>query len=68
MDTLLTQRDAALALSLSERTLERMRVQGFGPPFVRCGRSVRYRSSDLDQWIASRVVRSTSEELGRAVR
>jgi hypothetical protein len=26
--TLLTQREAALALRLSERTLERMRVQG----------------------------------------
>jgi predicted DNA-binding transcriptional regulator AlpA len=59
---LLTQREAALALRLSVRTLERLRVSGLGPVFVKCGcRSVRYRQTDLDQWIAQRVVRSTSE-------
>jgi predicted DNA-binding transcriptional regulator AlpA len=66
---LLTQREAASALRLSTRTLERMRVQGTGPRFVKCNRSVRYLRADLDQWIASRVVRSTSELAeGRAVR
>jgi predicted DNA-binding transcriptional regulator AlpA len=60
--TLLTQREAALALRLSQRTLERLRVSGCGPKFVRCGlRSVRYRQSDLEDWIAGRAVRSTSE-------
>ena len=58
---LLTQREAALALRLSERTLERMRVTGNGPRFVKCNRSIRYQQTDLDAWIASRVVRSTSE-------
>jgi predicted DNA-binding transcriptional regulator AlpA len=48
-------------LALSERTLERFRVSGAGPKFVRCGRCVRYRESDLEQWIAQRVVGSTSE-------
>ena len=63
METLLlTQREAASVLRLSERTLERLRCSGLGPIFVRCGgRSIRYRQSDLGQWIASRVVRSTSE-------
>jgi hypothetical protein len=42
--TLLTQREAALALRLSERTIERIRVQGTGPRFVRLNhRSIRYR-------------------------
>jgi excisionase family DNA binding protein len=59
--TLLTQREAALALRLSERTLERLRVSGLSPVFVKCGRSIRYRQTDLEQWIASRLVRSTSE-------
>ena len=60
--TLLTQREAALALRLSERTLERLRVSGLGPVFVKCGgRSVRYRQTDLEDWISTRVVRSTSE-------
>ena len=62
--TLLTQREAALALRLSVRTLERMRVTGNGPRFVKCNRSIRYQQSDLDAWIASRVVRSTSEVVG----
>ena len=65
MDTLLTQREAAMALRLSERTLERMRVTGNGPCFVKCNRSIRYEQSDLDAWIAGRVVRSTSEELAQ---
>ena len=67
---LLTQRETASVLRLSERTLERLRLQGLGPKFVRCGRrAIRYQQSDLDEWIASRVVRSTSEtaDVGRAV-
>jgi predicted DNA-binding transcriptional regulator AlpA len=48
-------------MSLSECTLERLRVSGGGPRFVRCGRSIRYREGDLEAWITSRVVGSTSE-------
>jgi hypothetical protein len=62
--TLLTQREAALALRLSERTLERFRVTGFGPPFCKLGRRVLYRADDLDRWITSRVVPSTSAVVG----
>jgi excisionase family DNA binding protein len=61
MQTLLTQREAACVLRLSERTLERSRVTGFGPPFAKVGRRVLYRREDLDAWVASRVVTSTSE-------
>jgi len=60
---LLTQREAASALRLSERTLERLRLQGGGPPFVKANRSVRYRECDLEKWIETRVVSSTSEEM-----
>jgi excisionase family DNA binding protein len=62
MTALLTQRDAARLLSLSIRTLERMRVTGLGPRFIKLGNSVRYRESDLEQWIASRSVASTSQK------
>ena len=61
--TLLTQRQAAAVLGLSERTVERMRVAGNGPRFVRMGRSIRYRPADIENWIASRVVSSTSEPI-----
>ena len=63
MTLLLTQREAALALRCSERTLERWRVQGMGPRFVRLNHSIRYRQQDLDAHIASRVVGSTSEAM-----
>jgi excisionase family DNA binding protein len=59
--TLLSQREAATLLHLSERTLERFRVSGTGPKFVRMGRSIRYRLTDLEAYIAARVVSSTSE-------
>jgi predicted DNA-binding transcriptional regulator AlpA len=60
--TLLTQREAAMTLRLSVRTLERWRVSGEGPPFAKLGRRrVGYCSDDLEAWIASRVRTSTSE-------
>ena len=47
--TLLTQREAATLLKLSERTLERWRVAGDGPKFVRLGRSIRYRLTAIEE-------------------
>lgn len=61
MQPLLTQRQVSEMLALSERTLERLRVSGLGPKYANYGRSIRYRQSDLEEWIASRVVGSTSE-------
>ena len=60
---LLTLPEAARLLRLSERTLERLRVAGGGPLYVKAGRSVRYREADLEAWIAARVVSSTSQEM-----
>jgi hypothetical protein len=60
--TLLTQREAASVLRLSQRTLERWRVAGTGPRFVRLNHSIRYRQQDLDAHVAARVVGSTSDK------
>jgi len=65
---MLTVLEAADYLRLSTRTLERLRCTGLGPKYVKAGRSVRYQQSALDEWIARRVVKSTSEVAGRAVR
>jgi len=65
MQTLHTQREAAAVLRLSDRTLERWRVSGDGPPFVKAGRRVLYPSTSLDEWIASRLCQSTSERSER---
>jgi excisionase family DNA binding protein len=61
--TLLTERDAAAMLRLSERTLQRLRVSGGGPAFYKCGRLVRYREDDLSSWLASCSRKSTSQEV-----
>jgi predicted DNA-binding transcriptional regulator AlpA len=61
MQTLLKQRDAATLLALSVRTLERLRVRGLGPRFVKAGAAIRYREIDLERWIEARLLNSTSE-------
>jgi ABC-type protease/lipase transport system fused ATPase/permease subunit len=50
-DALVTEVQAAQFLNLSVRTLQSWRVSGSKNPFVRCGRAVRYRVSDLHTWI-----------------
>jgi excisionase family DNA binding protein len=61
-ETILRTADAARYLSLAESTLEKLRVYGGGPTFVRLGtRAVRYRREDLDSWLAAGACRSTSD-------
>ncbi len=60
-ETLLTTQQAAWLLHVSRKTLERMRVEGRGPRFVKVGRAVRYRQSDLFTYITTNTHHSTSE-------
>lgn len=50
---------AAELLGVSRQRLEKLRITGFGPKFVKVGRLVRYRRSDLDEWLRSRERRNT---------
>jgi predicted DNA-binding transcriptional regulator AlpA len=52
---------AADYVGYSESTLEKKRLTGEGPPFIRLGRAVVYDTRDLDAWLAARRARSTSE-------
>lgn len=52
---------ASRHLGLAPSTLEKMRVYGDGPAYVKMGRAVRYRVSDLEAYLADRVVISTSQ-------
>lgn len=63
MEILLHQKEAAHILGLSVRTLERHRLAGTGPRYVRLGRLVRYRPQDLVEFVDRNLCRSTSEEL-----
>ena len=61
----LTTVEAADFVRLSPRTLERLRVDGTGPKFIKAGRGKRarvlYRVADLKEWLESDVYQSTSE-------
>lgn len=54
--TLLTENEAAAFLDTTAGTLQVWRSTGrYGIPFVKIGRSVRYKRADLEAWIASRT-------------
>ena len=54
---------AAAWIGLSPKTLQRMRVTGEGPPYVKWGRRVIYDRIDLDDWMARRKRRFTGESV-----
>jgi excisionase family DNA binding protein len=57
----LTRKEAADYLKLGESTLAKLFVSGDGPPAIKIGRSVRYSSVDLNEWMAAKRRRSTSD-------
>ena len=58
---LLPQPALAQLLSVSERTLERWRLEGVGPAYIKAGRRVLYRREDVECWLDDASRRSTSE-------
>lgn len=61
----LTTVEAAAILRISRRTLERMRVEGTGPRYLKVGPGKRarvlYRESDVRNWLETFSFYSTSE-------
>ena len=61
----LTTQEAADYLRLSPRSLERYRVEGTGPQYLKAGPGKRarvfYRIDDLDAWLEGTLFTSTSE-------
>ena len=57
--------EAAVFIASTKSWLDLARLRGNGPPFVRIGTGrgarVGYRLLDLQNWLASRVCRSTSD-------
>lgn len=58
---ILNTKEAASYVRLGKPTLERFRISGGGPRYCKLGGAVRYRRADLDAWLESRLVQSTSE-------
>ena len=62
---LLNSHQAADFLTLTGATLANWRSRGFGPCYVKIGRSVRYRVVDLRNWIEDRRVGSRERKPGQ---
>ncbi len=50
-DELMTTKEVAAFLRLNPNTLEQWRSRGRGPTFERAGVAVRYRLSEVEDWI-----------------
>jgi len=53
--------EAGDLVRLSPHTLAKFRLYGGGPRFMKIGRKIVYRRSDIDAWLADRAHSSTSE-------
>lgn len=56
----LSPKQLADQLCISEKTLERMRKDGSGPPYIRTGsKRIRYPIQGLDAWVEARLQSTT---------
>jgi hypothetical protein len=60
-DEFVDVKGAAEILKISPSFLNKARVYGGGPPFVKIGKAVRYRVSGLFSWADAQARRSTSD-------
>jgi predicted DNA-binding transcriptional regulator AlpA len=60
-DPLLTAKETARFMRVSESWLAKARMRGDGPTYVPIGRAIKYQQSDLIAYIRSRRRLSTSE-------
>jgi excisionase family DNA binding protein len=58
---LLSEKEAAYVLNCSPYTLQKNRRTGAGIPFVRIGRSIRYREEDIENYIQNNKYVSTAQ-------
>jgi excisionase family DNA binding protein len=61
----LTVDQIAALLQRSHRTLETWRRNGNGPPFIRIGRRVLYRGTDIERWLCQNTFNHRADELAR---
>jgi excisionase family DNA binding protein len=52
----LDERSLCALLAISSVTATKWRAQAKGPPFIKVGRLVRYRRSDVDAWLRANTV------------
>ena len=60
-DRLVDETEAADILTVKKQTMSVWRLRGCGPRFVKIGKCVRYRLSDLHAYIDCRTVSNTAQ-------
>jgi excisionase family DNA binding protein len=60
-DPLMVVKETAAYLRVSKSYLDKRRLTGDGPAFVRVGRKILYRRSVVDAWLLQRQFASTSQ-------
>ena len=58
----LTESETARLLNISLSGLRKWRRKNVGPSYVRLGRLIRYRMSEIQVWLDSHAVKSQKEE------
>ena len=61
LENLLSENEIAQIFGRAVPTLQKDRLCGTGPPFIKIGRLVRYRPSAVQAWLDERIRQSTSE-------
>ena len=62
LETLLSENEISQIFGRSIPTLQKDRLRGNGPPFIKIGRLVRYSPSAVQAWLDDQVRRSTSDQ------
>lgn len=57
-NVLLTEHDVSELLRISVKTLQGQRWQKVGLPYLKIGRSVRYRQEDIDRYLDQAVIKT----------
>jgi predicted DNA-binding transcriptional regulator AlpA len=71
MQNVLNEREAAAYLGVSSSFLRQSRqregtrksIKAEGPPWIKFGAAVRYRSTDLDAWLERHLVNPSNEQV-----
>lgn len=61
LENLLSENEISKLFGRSIPTLQKDRLRGNGPPFIKIGRLVRYSPSAVQAWLDDQVRRSTSD-------
>jgi hypothetical protein len=63
IEQLLTAKDLAVRIGVTEGALAKWRLAGVGPKHIRVQRRIMYAPADVQHWLEARRVSSTSEQV-----